>query len=64
MSQTLQAFPTQQTLPEGSYTYAELMNLLHEQGFTGSVTLHFRSGTPAAVDFGRPLKVTLSTLKT
>lgn len=66
MSQSLQPSPSFSDLQQhtSSYTFSEILQLLHEQEFTGSITIHFRGGSPAAVDFGRPLQVTLSSQET
>ncbi len=40
-------------------TFAEVLDTLHHERFTGSVTVHFAQGQPKALDFARPYRVTV-----
>lgn len=48
-----------ENLPKAQgYTFPEFLSSLHEQGFTGMVTLHFHNGIPKTADIGRPMQIT------
>lgn len=52
----IQAVPTPEPV---RLTFAEVLDTLHSERYTGAVTVHFAQGQPKALDFDRPYRVTV-----